>query len=106
MTTYHSPEQASHVTEFMDEFIKLISWLKTPEGVDMLADKCTLDNGDINEEAMLGYVIKFVMDKASAMKIEPGNMHALIAGSVLSWACEGNYDYKQELAPIYREYLK
>jgi hypothetical protein len=106
MTHYYTPEQETQVTEFVDEFIANISWMKQPDGIDSLSDKATMDDGSISIEAMIRWFIQFAMDSACVADIHGEELYDLIASAVLGWAKQSfNQEDQDALRPIYERYI-
>jgi hypothetical protein len=106
MTHYYTPKQKKQVTEFVDEFITNISWMKEPDGVDALSDKATMDDGYISIEAMIRWFIQFAMDSARDDGIHGEELHDLVASAVLGWSRQSfNQEDRDALRPIYERYI-
>jgi hypothetical protein len=106
MTHYYTPKQETQVTEFVDEFIANISWMKEPDGVDALSDKATMDDGSIAIEAMIRWFIQFAMDSARDDDIHGEELYDLVASAVLGWAMSSlRQEDRDALRPIYERYI-
>jgi hypothetical protein len=108
MTDYYTPEQFAQVNASVDKFIENISWLKTPGGVDNFADKATMDDGSICEEAIVSYIIQFALDCARDNGSTPSEIHDIIASATLRWSRTEliSKEDRNQLRPIFEEYLK
>ena len=105
--TCYTPEQEKQVQEFVDRYIELISWLKEPDGLDMLADKGTdLGSERISEGYMSQLFILFAMDTLKELGIEGRELHDRMAGAVLQWAMQSfDQDDRDALEPLYIRYI-
>jgi hypothetical protein len=108
MPQYYTPEQFAQVEKFVDEFVEKLSWLKSPGGVDNFADKSTMDDGTICEEAIVSYIIQFAFDQARDTGCTPSEIHDLIASATLRWSQTELFETRDrdKLRPIFAEYLK
>jgi hypothetical protein len=104
---YYTPDQEKQVQEFVDRYIELISWLKEPDGLDMLADKGTeLKTDRISEEYLTQLFILFAMDTFKDIGVEGEQLYNRIAGAVLIWSRQSfDQEDRDALRPIFEKYL-
>ncbi len=102
---YHTPEQAAQVTKFVEEFLERVEWMKSDDGVDMLSDKCTMDDGSISKQSMLVYFILFAMDQAVDHEMDGQQLQQILESSALRFAMSSlDQDVRDALKPIYGSY--
>jgi len=105
--TYYTPAQAQQVQEFVDRYIEMISWMKDPDGVDLLADKGTVrDSEHISEGYMCQLFVLFAMDPMKECGIANKSLHDRMAGAILQWAMQSvDKDDRDALRPLYEKYV-
>lgn len=104
--TLYTPQQEKQVTDLVDEFANLIGWLKTPEGIEMMADKGTDFDGDISQKYFCQLMILYAMDMLEDRGAGPEEMHNRVAGAVLQWSGQSvDQDMRDSLRPIFKHYL-
>jgi hypothetical protein len=104
---YYTEEQYWQVTKFVNSFCERLAWMKSPDGVDVLADKAQNDDGTISENVMMRWFIEFTLDHAKEQGLTNEQLHNMVAGATLNWAMsESDEDLRKEMEPIYKKYLK
>lgn len=108
MSHYFTEEQRKQVHRFVERFNENLDWLCSADGVDMLSDKATMDDGSISEAYMCQVLMMFAMDELKEVEdMDPEHMHNRIASAVLMWSrTMGNHEFRVALKPIFDEYLR
>lgn len=107
MANYYTEEQFKQVNQFVDQFIEKVNWMKSPNGVDSLADKCAYDNGRIIEASMLKWFIEMAIEQGEETGMTGKQLHDLFASAALNYSMSSaSDDVREALKPLYQEYVK